>query len=76
MTSPLPTGYGTATIQEWNLAAAGAGAPVGAILTVDFDPKSLQLKYAVTVQSPGQQTQTSGPSATRRRPSGRARPPR
>ena len=60
MTSPLPTGYGTATIQEWNLAAAGSGAPVGAILTVDFDPKSLQLKYAVSLQSPGQQTQTSG----------------
>jgi len=60
MTSPLPTGYGTATIQEWNLAAAGSGAPVGASLTVDFDPKSLQLKYAVSLQSPGQQTQASG----------------
>ena len=60
MTSPLPSGYGTATIQEWNLAAAGSGAPVGAILTVDFDPKSLQLKYAVSLQNSGQQTQTSG----------------
>ena len=60
MTSPMPTGYGTATIQEWNLAAAGSGAPVGASLTVDFDPKSLQLKYAVSLQSPGQQTQASG----------------
>ena len=29
-------------------------------LTVDFDPKSLQLKYAVNLQGPGQQTQTSG----------------
>ena len=29
-------------------------------LTVDFDPKSLQLKYAVSLQSPGQQTQASG----------------
>jgi len=60
VTSPLPTGYGTATIQQWNLAAAGSGAPVGASLTVDFDPKSLQLKYAVSLQSPGQQTQASG----------------
>ena len=60
MTSPLPTGYGTATIEQWNLAAAGSGASVGTILTVDFDPKSLQLKYAVSLQSPGQQTQVSG----------------
>jgi Contractile injection system tube protein len=62
MTSPLPTGTGTATLTEWNLAAAGSGKPVqgGVSLTVDFDPKSLQLKYAVSLQSPGQQTQTSG----------------
>ena len=62
MTSPMPTGLGTATLTEWNLAAAGSGQPVqgGVSLTVDFDPKSLQLKYAVSLQSPGQQTQTSG----------------
>jgi len=62
VTSPMPTGLGTATLTEWNLAAAGSGQPVqgGVSLTVDFDPKSLQLKYAVSLQSPGQQTQTSG----------------
>lgn len=62
MTTPLGPGYAKATITEWNLGASNAiGSPVsgGVSLTVDFDPHSLQLRYAVTAPNAGQQTQSS-----------------
>ena len=63
MTTPPGPGYAKATITEWNLGASNAiGSPVsgGVSLTVDFDPASLQLRYAVTAPNAGQQTQSSG----------------
>jgi LysM repeat protein len=63
MSTPLGPGYAKATITEWNLGASNAsGSPVsdGVSLTVDFDPASLQLRYAVTAPNAGQQTQSSG----------------
>jgi hypothetical protein len=63
MSTPLGPGYAMATITEWNLGAPNAsGAPVsgGVSLTVDFDPHTLQLRYAVSAPNAGQETQTSG----------------
>jgi hypothetical protein len=62
---PGQPGLGTATITEWNLAAAGSGEPVygGTSLTVDFDPHTLELRYSVSPLSPGKATPPSG-SAT------------
>lgn len=63
MTTPPGSGYAMATITEWNLGASNAtGGKVtgGVSLTVDFDPHTLQLKYAVTAPNPGQGTQASG----------------
>ena len=56
---PGSPGTGTATVTEWNLATNDA-VDDGVDLTVDFDPESLELSYAITGPSSAQETQTSG----------------
>ncbi len=60
VTSPALPGRGTARITEWNRAGAGDGeqVPSGVDMTVDFDPHTLELRYAVPFQS--KQTQSAG----------------
>jgi Contractile injection system tube protein/LysM domain len=61
MTTPAQPGYGTATITEWNMARPPGEAADGAVpMTVDFDPRSLELSYSVNRRGPGQQTEASG----------------
>lgn len=61
MTTPAQPGYGTATITEWNMARPPGEAVDGAVpMTVDFDPRSLELSYSASRRSPGQQTEASG----------------
>jgi hypothetical protein len=62
VTTPTQPGHGTATIKEWDLSTGGLGKQVdpGVNLTVDFDPRSLELRYSAGQRAIGQQTQSSG----------------
>jgi LysM repeat protein len=62
MTTPSQPGHGTATITEWNLAQGGTGQQVspGLQMTVDFDPRSLELRYSGFTKNPGPQGEAGG----------------
>jgi len=68
MTTPSQPGHGTATITEWTLAQGGTGKAVsgGLQMTVDFDPSSLELRYAIATTNPGPQ---AGPDQRNKAPS-------
>ena len=70
MTTPTQPGHGTATLKEWDLSAGGLGTQVnpGVNLTVDFDPRSLELRYSAGQRAIGQETQSSGSASATARP--------